>query len=110
LHSKFNLVIGSGYMKFSAATLGRYPRIALLLLLLAAQGIANAHELGDSHAFASDSCASCIIGHGMGSAITGCQDAPQIQICHALIANHVIVSAAVVRTRSSFARAPPASL
>jgi len=97
-------------MKIAFSRLGRYPRLALLLLMLAAQGIANAHELGDSHAITSDSCATCIIGHGLGTAVSVSHDAPQIQVYHALIANHVIISAAVSRTGSNFARAPPASL
>jgi len=97
-------------MKLAYSRLGRYPRLALLLLMLAAQGIANAHEFGDSHAITSDSCATCIIGHGLGTAIGVNHEAPQIQVYHALITNHVIISAAVSRTHSHFARAPPASL
>lgn len=105
-----DLVICTDAMKLSTFKLGRYPRLALLLLMLAAQGIANAHELGDSHVITSDSCATCIIGHGLGAAVGVSHDAPQIQVYHALIANHVIISAAVSRTCANFARAPPTSL
>ena len=97
-------------MKSFKLTLGRYPRLALLLLLLAAQGIASVHDLGDSHAFKSDLCATCIIGHGLGAAVSVSHDVPQIPIYHALIAIVAITSAAVARTYSNIARAPPVSL
>jgi hypothetical protein len=110
LHTTANLVIDNKAMKLSYFKLGRYPRLALLLLMLAAQGIANAHEFGDSHAITSDSCATCTIGHGLGTAVSASHEAPQIEVYHALITNHVIISAAVSRTYSRLARAPPASL
>ena len=97
-------------MKPSTFKLGRYPRLALLLLMLAAQGIVNVHALDDSHSHNSDSCATCIIGHGLGAAVSVSHYAPQIQVYHALIANDVIISAAVSRSCSNFARAPPSSL
>ena len=97
-------------MKSLTSTLGHYPRLALLLLMLAAQGIASVHDLGDSHAFKSDLCATCIIGHGLGAAVSVSYDAPQVQIYHALIALVAMPSAAVARTYSNIARAPPVSL
>ena len=97
-------------MKPVTSTLGRYPRLALLLLMLAAQGIASVHDLGDSHTFKSDLCATCIIGHGLGAAVSVSHDASQIPIYHALIAIVAITSAAVARTYSNIARAPPISL
>jgi hypothetical protein len=96
-------------MKSLTSTLGHYPRLALLLFMLAAQGIAGVHELGDSHALESDLCATCIVGHGLGAAVTVSYDAPQLQIYHALIVIVAITSAAVARTYSNIARAPPAS-
>lgn len=110
MHTAVNLVIDYAAMKLSSVQLGRYPRLVLLLLLLAAQGIANAHELGASHAPTADSCASCIIGHGLGAAVSVSPDAPQLEIGHALIANYPLTRAVPSRTFSHFARAPPAFL
>jgi len=90
--------------------LGRYPRLAVLLLMLSAQGVANAHELGDSHAITADSCATCIMGNGLGTAITGSQDAPQIPFYHAPVSLQSITNVTISRTHSQFARAPPVSL
>jgi len=97
-------------MNVPFSRLGRYPRLALLLLMLAAQGVANAHELGDSHAITSDSCATCIIGHGLGTAVTDSPVALQIPFCHAPVSLQSITNLAISRTHSHFARAPPASL
>lgn len=97
-------------MKSLTSTLGRYPRFALLLLMLAAQGVASVHELGDSHALNSDLCATCIVGHGLGAAVSVSHDAPKIPIYRPVIANPAVTTATVARTYSNIARAPPASL
>lgn len=109
LNTSVNLDIYADAMKPFSFALGRYSRLALLLLMLAAQGITNAHELGDSHAIASDSCATCIIGHGLGTAVSVSHDAPQVQVYHAPVTLQSITNLAISRTHSHFARAPPNS-
>ena len=97
-------------MNIAYSKLGRYPRLALLMLMLAAQGVANAHELDDSHAITSDSCASCIIGHGLGTVITSSHVALEIPTFHPPVTLQSITNLAILPTHSHFARAPPASL
>lgn len=104
-----DIVIHTMIMKPFTFKLGRYPRLALLLLLLAAQGFASVHELGDDHALKSDLCATCIIGHGLGAAVNASHELPQIQTYHALIPLFLANTATVSRNNSNFARAPPAS-
>jgi len=105
-----NLAIDSCAMNLFSFTLNRRLRLALLLLLLAAQGIVNAHDLDDSHAFKADACATCIIGHGLGVAVSVCHDVPQIRLYQVWTPIHAITTTAVSRTQCHHARAPPGSL
>jgi hypothetical protein len=97
-------------MKLSSCTLSRYLRLSLLLLMLAAQGVVNAHELGDSHALQSDPCTTCLVGHGLGAAVSVNFEAPQVQIGHLVIPTYSIPDVSVSRTQTHFARAPPGTL
>ena len=97
-------------MKSTSFKLGRYLRFTLLLLMLAAQGIVNAHELGASHSLKSDVCTTCLIGHGLGGAVNVSHAAPPLQVWQVLIPIHSITDTLVSPTYSTFARAPPASL
>ncbi len=97
-------------MKLSSFTLSRYLRLSLLLLMLAAQGIVNAHELGDSHSLQSDPCTTCLVGHGLGAAVSVNYEAPQVQIGHVVIPTYSILDVLFARTQSHFARAPPGTL
>ncbi len=96
-------------MNLSSFTLSRYLRLTLLLLMLASQGIVNAHELGDSHSFEADTCTTCIIGHGLGTAVSVCHEAPQVQARHALVPVHATTHTPVSHTTCHLARAPPVS-
>ncbi len=97
-------------MKLSSFTLSRYLRLSLLLLMLAAQGVVNAHELGDSHSLQSDPCTTCLVGHGLGAAISVNYEAPRVQISHLIISTYSILDIQLSRTQSRFARAPPGTL
>lgn len=97
-------------MKLYSFNPGRYLRLALLMLLLAAQGIGYAHEIGHLDSVESGLCATCSIGNGLGAGVTVSHAAPEVQVCHALIPVHSIAPALVSRTNSHFARAPPHSL
>jgi hypothetical protein len=103
-----DLVIDAGKMTLSAFKPGRCLRLALLLLMLAAQGVVNAHELGASHAFDSGTCATCVIGHGLGTAVSVSHESPQVPVCHALTPIDPITVTLRSHTHCHFARAPPA--
>lgn len=99
-------------MKTSLFNLRRSTRFALLLLLLllAAQSISMAHAIGDNHELKSDLCATCIVGHGLGTAVSSSHDTVPLQIHQAyapLRSNFVALSS---RTSCHLARAPPPSL
>jgi hypothetical protein len=96
-------------MNLSAFQLSRSLRLALLLLMLASQGIANAHALGDQHLLESDTCATCVIGHGLGAALGASHEAPPVQVWRATQTLQATLSARVARTTCHFARAPPGS-
>jgi hypothetical protein len=96
-------------MNPASFNLGRYSRLALLLLLLTAQGIAVAHDIGDSHALKSDLCATCIIGHGLGTAVGSSYAASPLQVCQTFAAVHSITATPAPHTNCHFARAPPLS-
>jgi hypothetical protein len=96
-------------MNLTSFTISRGLRLALLLLLLTSQGIANAHALGDSHSLETDNCATCIIGHGLGAAVGDSYEVPPAQIAGVLLPRLVSVSVRVARNTCHFARAPPAS-
>ena len=90
--------------------LGRKLRLVLLLLVLAAQGIANAHELGSSHTLDSHPCSICLGGHGLGAAINAHPDVPQLQVGQALVPSHSITNVRSSHSSYYFTRAPPHSL
>lgn len=96
-------------MKLSHFTLNRCLRLTLLLLLLASQGIVNAHELGDSHSLDSHHCTICVVGHGLGAALGASHEAPAVEIRRAVLPVDAILPAQVARTTCHFARAPPGS-
>jgi hypothetical protein len=96
-------------MHLTSFTISRGLRLALLLLMLASQGIANAHALGDSHSLETDTCATCVIGHGLGAALGDSFEAAPAQIVRVLLPLQATVSARVARTTCHFARAPPDS-
>lgn len=95
-------------MRNSADNLGRYARLALLLLMLAAQGIAVAHEIGEDHRLQSHSCATCIIGQGLDTAVSVKNEAPTV---HPRLAfappTRSITAILTPRVNSHAARAPP---
>lgn len=97
-------------MKLYTFNPGRHLRLALLLMLLAAQSIGYAHEIGHVDSVESGICATCSIGNGLGAGVTVSHEAPEVQVCHALIPVHSVALALVSRTNSHFARAPPTSL
>jgi hypothetical protein len=95
-------------MNLSAFQLSRSLRLALLLLMLASQGIANAHALDDQHLLESDTCSTCVIGHGLGAAIGASHEAPPVQLWLPAQTLQPTISVRFARTTSHFARAPPA--
>ena len=97
-------------MRISPNILGRNLRLVLLLLVLAAQGIANAHELGSSHALDSHPCSICLVGHGLGAAVNAHPDVPQLQVGQALVPTHSIANVRSSHRSYYFTRAPPQSL
>jgi hypothetical protein len=109
LNNAFSCDISSAAMNTSSFNLGRYSRLALLLLMLAAQGIAVAHDIGDSHSLKSDPCASCIIGHGLGTAVTsGCEALP-LPVCQPAVPARSNAAPLASPTHCHLARAPPVS-
>jgi hypothetical protein len=97
-------------MNLSAFQLSRTLRLAMLLLMLASQGIVSAHALGDSHSLETDTCSTCVIGHGLGSALAASYEAAPLQVSRASPLLQSTVSTRVTRTTSQFARAPPGSV
>jgi hypothetical protein len=94
-------------MNLSYFTLGRGLRFALLLLMLASQGIVNAHDLGNKHFLEKDTCSTCVIGHGLGVVLGASHDAPPLPIRRASLPLEATTSARAARTTCHFARAPP---
>ena len=94
-------------MKPLTLNLGRYPRFALLILMLAAQGVATAHDFEDTHTLKSDSCSTCIIGQGLGSAISASHEIPPVHAYLAWTPARAIAATLASRTDSHQARAPP---
>lgn len=97
-------------MNLSSFTLGRHLRLALLLLLLAAQGSVSAHELGSTHSLDSHLCSICLTGHSLAGALNVHPDVPQVQIALATPLIHSIDDVLVSRGHYYFTRAPPGSL
>ena len=96
-------------MTLSSFNLSRGLRFALLLLMLASQGIAYAHDVGSHHALESDSCATCVIGHGLGAAVEASYSAPALEHAPALATASCIASPRAAKVQCRFARAPPVS-
>ena len=109
LKRTLNCDIPLGEMKFSPYNLGRYTRLSLLLLLLTAQGIAVAHDLGDSHGLMSHPCSTCIIGHGLGTAVSFSYQTPPLQVYRTLTPIHSTTAILASRVNCHCARAPPIS-
>jgi hypothetical protein len=96
-------------MKLSTFNLGHYSRLTLLLLMLGAQGIAAAHDIGNGHALNSDVCATCVIGNGLGTAVGASYETPPLRVCQTHAPVHSITAALASRVNCHFARAPPLS-
>ena len=94
-------------MKVSAHNPGRYARLALLLLMLAAQSISVAHDIGQDHGLQSHSCATCIIGQGLGTAVSVSYDTLTLYPCHIFAPAGSTIAALAPTTRYHFARGPP---
>jgi hypothetical protein len=94
-------------MYTSTFKLGRYSRLALLLLMLAAQGLAVAHTISDGHGLQSHPCSTCIIGHGLGAAVSGSYDASPLQVYQAFDPAPSITATLASRSDWHLARAPP---
>jgi len=97
-------------MYISPNILSRNLRLILLLLLLAAQGIVTAHELDSGHTLEADACSVCVVGHGLGSAISAHPDVPQLQIVQASVTSHLISNVRSSHTSHYLTRAPPHTL
>jgi hypothetical protein len=97
-----------GVMNPLLFNLGFYSRLTLLLLMLAAQGIAVAHENGDSHELKSHSCSTCIVGHGLGVAIGASSDTPPVQVYQAFSPINPVATTLASRVNCHHTRAPPA--
>ena len=97
-------------MTISPHILGRNLRLVLLLLLLAAQGVVNAHELGSSHALDTHPCSICLVGHGLGAAISAHPGVPQLQAGQAVVLPHSISHIRSSHKSYYFTRAPPQTL
>lgn len=107
LSADFFYAIYALLMNSSVVTLGRWSRLALLLLLLAAQGVAVAHDLDSSHSPAADSCAICITGHGLGAAVAASCDTPSWHVLPPQPAVQPVVATLAGRSTCHLARAPP---
>lgn len=97
-------------MCISPNILGRHLRLVLLLLVLAAQSIANAHELDSSHPLDSHPCSVCLVGHGLGAAVNAHPDVAHLSVEQALMTSHSIANVRSSHHRYYFTRAPPQSL
>ena len=99
--------ISCGAMRQSLLKLNRYTRLALLFVMLTAQGIAVAHDVQDGHELELHSCSTCIIGHGMGAAVSNSHEPSLLQIAPCLVAERAVSATLVARTNNQLARAPP---
>lgn len=107
LNDKLISVISLVAMRTSSLNLSRYTRLALLFVMLTAQGIAVAHDVQDGHELELHSCSTCIIGHGMGAAVGTSYEPTPLQKIPCLVAERAVSATLVARTNSQFARAPP---
>jgi hypothetical protein len=110
LNNAVDDVISARDMHISTHILSRNLRLVVLLLLLASQGIVNAHELGSSHALDTDTCSVCVVGHGLGAAITAQPGVPQLQVVQASGPSHSISNVHNSHKSYYFTRAPPQAL
>ena len=94
-------------MNLSAYNPGRYARLALLLLMLAAQSVAVAHGIGEDHGLQSHSCATCIIGQGLDSAVGVNYEIPTLHPYQAFVPARSNTITLAPRTNCHAARAPP---
>jgi hypothetical protein len=77
--------------------------------MLAAQGFAVAHDIGDGHGLQSHPCSTCIMGHGLGTAVSGSLEVTPLQLYQAFAPTPSITVALASRTNTHLARAPPAA-
>lgn len=94
-------------MKIAASPFGRYLRAALMLLLLAAQGVAAAHELNHWHGPSQEICATCSIGNGLDSPLAAPQTPLQTPDRSAFVYTHAVWTIHWEVPRNFFQRAPP---
>ena len=97
-------------MQMSLNLFGRNLRLALLLLLLASQGIASAHEQSPGHSLDSHLCSVCLIGHSLGAAVSANSDLPQLSAACAVGLTQPVAVVLISLRKEYLARAPPASL
>ena len=71
-------------MKIHSNLIGRNLRLILLLLLLASQGIANAHEQNVGHSLDSHLCSVCLIGQSLSAAVSATSDVTQLSAAGAV--------------------------
>ena len=84
-------------------------RIALLALLICAQGVTLAHEIDHGIAHEGNVCAVCSIGGGLSSAVTGDHSCPVHAAKTEFLPTVVELPAAKRLIQTREARAPPAS-
>ena len=94
-------------MNKSPYNLGRYARLTLVLLMLMAQGFAIAHDVGDNHGLQSHPCATCIIGHGLGAAVSVNYESPLLRSYQPQVPPLAITATLASRPGCHLARAPP---
>jgi hypothetical protein len=97
-------------MNLSFLNPGRYLRFAMLALLLAAQGVSYAHELGHFDSAESGYCSTCSIGNGLGAGVSVSHEAPSVIQNHAQASVSLISFHPVSRINPHFARGPPRSV
>ena len=71
-------------MEIYSNLIGRNLRLILLLLLLASQGIANAHEQNVGHSLDSHLCSVCLIGQSLNAAVSANSDVTQLSAAGAV--------------------------
>jgi hypothetical protein len=107
LKPAINCGIYTRAMNLSTYNPGRFARLALLLVMLAAQSIAVAHDIGEEHGLQSHSCATCVIGHGLGTAVSFSYETPTQFPCHAFTPTDSTTDTLAPRTNYHLARGPP---
>ena len=97
-------------MTIHSNLVGRNLRLILLLLLLASQGIANAHEQNVGHSLDSHLCSVCLIGQSLNAAVSANSDLPQLSTACAAGLTQPVAAVLISHRNAYLARAPPASL